>query len=623
MKKFTRNTFMGILFLMTTLVAFSQDKTQILLNDKNNTKTEYQCHKLSSKSLIFAEDFSGEEGLPVGWTIVGSGQNAWNIAASNSAGGIIPEVALTGYPSFTGNSKLVTPKISTSTYDKVILQFNHFLHNTGGVYSISVETTTNGVTWNEVWSANLTGSVNPETVFIPINNVDVGSDNFQVAFTFNGNSSQLISWNIDNIMINEDFINDAEATNIFVPTIAGDNFNIAPMGVVTNKGSEAASFDAIVEILDEASDVIYTKTITITNLPSFESKFLNFPSWNSTVGNYTVNLTTNLLDDENPDNNSVSSYMEILGDVIFKKPLYQEFTSSTCGPCGFQNPALDAVIAANPITHSLIKYQVNFPDGGDPYSIPECGLRASYYGIDNAPKLFINSTLKPVGFMSQTIYNSFLGLPAEMSIDISTAIIDPSNMIVTIEANINVIENFAAGLKAHIAIVEKTTHNNTSSNGETEFNNVLMKMLPNADGTTLEALSIGIPVSITQSYNMSTTHMEEFADLAVIVFVQDDSNKDILQSEMIDITVPTKNEANMLVENTVKIFPNPASGNINITSDLEIEQLIIFNLMGQIVYESTFYVNSMNVDISSLESGLYLFKIINAEGSIVKQIIVK
>lgn len=622
MKNCTLNIFMALLLVVPLSSAFSQEKTPKIIHDNLSSANDNKSRGYGDRSLIFSEDFSGEVGLPVGWSIVGSGQNAWTIASSSSAGGAAPEMVLSSSPSFTGNSKLVTPKIITSTHDVLILQFNHFVHNYGSGYTVLVETTSDGVNWHEVWSVNITATINPETVFILINNEDVGSDNFQIAFTFNGNSSKIFSWNIDNIKLNENLLHDAEATNVFVPSLAGNNDNISPIGIVTNKGLENISFDAVVEIIDNESAVVYTSTMTVANLPSFESKVLTFPAWNSSVGNYTVNLTTILAGDENSENDLISASMEIQENVLFKKPLYEEFTSSTCGPCGLQNPVLDAVLAANPTTHSLVKYQVGFPSAGDPFYTSECGVRSDYYNNEAAPKVYINSIPKTVGFISQTIYDSFIGLPAKMDIDIVTASID-QDLNVNIEVNINVIDNFAAGLKAHIVIVEKTTTGNVATNGETEFNNVMMKMLPNANGTTLGALSIGNAVSLTESYNMNLTFMEELTDLAVIVFVQDNNDKNVLQSEMMDISISTEIENKFNSRNTVNLFPNPANGIISLDSDLEIEQIIIFNLMGKIVYELARPANTINIDISNLESGVYLFKVISSEGSIVKQIIVQ
>ena len=266
--------------------------------------------------------------------------------------------------------------------------------------------------------------------------------------------------------------------------------------------------------------------------------------------------------------------------------------------------------------------QVNWPGVGDPYYTPECSVRTNYYGNSQAPKLYINSNSQWVAGMTQAVYDSYIGLPTTMAIDIVTAYIDPDGNV-TIDANINVTENLAAGLKLHIAVVEKTTHGNVATNGETEFNNVMLKMLPNASGTTLEALTIGNTVAITESYNMSQTFMEEPADLAVIVFVQDDSNKNILQSEMMDISILTGIENPALPASAILIFPNPASNHINIHSESAIQHLFVFNQMGQTVFETQADALRLNVDISNLERGIYLFKVITEKGSSVRKVLVE
>ncbi|HZK07252.1 MAG TPA: T9SS type A sorting domain-containing protein [Bacteroidales bacterium] len=620
MKISTINTLIAILFLMSSFVAFSQSKKQAPPSETISNENPKQAS--DSRSLIFSEDFSTGTFPPSGWSTVGVGQQNWAAGASNLAGGVAPEAVFTGLPGFTGNSKLVTPIIATTPDEMVILQFNHFAHDYGSGYTLLVETTGDGTNWNEVWSVDVDGSISPETVFVAIENDDLGSYSFQIAFTFSGNSSKIFSWHLDNIMLNENLAYDAEATNILVPSLAGYTDKIAPLAVLTNMGSETISFDATVEILDATSTVVYTETMTVADLPSFERKVLTFPRWTAIVGTYTVNLTTSLAGDENPDNDLATSTMEILENVIFKQPLYEEFTSSTCAPCAMQNPALDAVLAANPITHSLIKYQVNWPGVGDPYYTPECSVRTNYYGNSQAPKLYINSNSQWVAGMTQAVYDSYIGLPTTMAIDIVTAYIDPDGNV-TIDANINVTENLAAGLKLHIAVVEKTTHGNVATNGETEFNNVMLKMLPNASGTTLEALTIGNTVAITESYNMSQTFMEEPADLAVIVFVQDDSNKNILQSEMMDISILTGIENPALPASAILIFPNPASNHINIHSESAIQHLFVFNQMGQTVFETQADALRLNVDISNLERGIYLFKVITEKGSSVRKVLVE
>ena len=46
--------------------------------------------------------------------------------------------------------------------------------------------------------------------------------------------------------------------------------------------------------------------------------------------------------------------------------LFEEFTQASCGPCASQNPAFNALLAANSAKAISIKYQTSWP-GVDPH----------------------------------------------------------------------------------------------------------------------------------------------------------------------------------------------------------------------------------------------------------------
>lgn len=220
------------------------------------------------------------------------------------------------------------------------------------------------------------------------------------------------------------------------------------------------------------------------------------------------------------------------------KPLFELFTSSTCGPCAGANPIFDAVIEQNIGSHSVIKYQLNYPGAGDPYYNADVGKRITFYStITGVPALIPNGNNgNPTSpyVMSQDFYNLFQGLPTDMQIVVTEAEIDNNN-IVSIGLSINVAEAYDAGLKLCIAINEKTTFGNVGSNGETEFHHVMMKMLPDGNGTTLPALNPGTPYTLSQTYDMDLTFMEDANDLEVVVFVQHNTQKTIIQSETVNL----------------------------------------------------------------------------------------
>ena len=214
------------------------------------------------------------------------------------------------------------------------------------------------------------------------------------------------------------------------------------------------------------------------------------------------------------------------------KPLLEQFTSSTCAPCYEVNKILDPFLESNKQTHSLIKYQVNWPLAGDPYYIEQTNVRIDYYDVLGAPTLYLNGDIQ--SSLTDAIYEASLLGMTFMEIDITNAEIDEDNMV-NVSVNFNALADYPAGLKAHIAIVEKRTFNNVMGNMETEFAHVLMHMLPGPDGTSLPEMTNGQTETITATYDMNNTFMEEANDLSVVVFVQDDSDKSIIQSENADI----------------------------------------------------------------------------------------
>jgi hypothetical protein len=98
---------------------------------------------------------------------------------------------------------------------------------------------------------------------------------------------------------------------------------------------------------------------------------------------------------------------------------------------------------------------------------------------------------------------------------------------VYIDCNILPYANYN-GLTVQIAVLERKTTQNVATNGETEFHNVMMKMVPDATGS-LVSLTANQPFNLKYTVDMTGTNVEEMSDLVVAIFVQA-SNKEILNS---------------------------------------------------------------------------------------------
>lgn len=231
------------------------------------------------------------------------------------------------------------------------------------------------------------------------------------------------------------------------------------------------------------------------------------------------------------------SNQPILKAQVSKKPLLELFTSSTCPPCAYANPIIDKLLEENGGKYSLIKYQMDWPGEGDMYYTAQGGVRKSYYSVSGVPDLYGNGTqIDPASSMDQQKLDALLAETTNLEIDVTASINEDKT--VSIEAVLNPLDNYEAGLVAHIVVIEKVTTQNVGSNGELDFKNVMMTILPDAAGTTLEALTTAESVTLSKTIDMTTTHMEQANDLMVVVFVQNNTNKDVIQSEMVTVTHP-------------------------------------------------------------------------------------
>ncbi|MEA2095085.1 MAG: T9SS type A sorting domain-containing protein [Candidatus Cloacimonadota bacterium] len=154
---------------------------------------------LNAGGTLIMEDFS--TWLPAGWTTTStSGQINWAQGAGNEAGGVAPEAQFSWSPSTVATQRLISPVLDTSGATDLALEFKHCVNDWNGDYSLYVQTTSDGTTWNEVISipsVATPGTTVIETVSTP----DVGSATFQIAWVYDGDSYNINYWYVDDVML--------------------------------------------------------------------------------------------------------------------------------------------------------------------------------------------------------------------------------------------------------------------------------------------------------------------------------------------------------------------------------------------------------------------------------------
>lgn len=581
----------------------------------------------SAKSQnLLTENFSSNSVPASGWSV--QGPNQWALYQTNDAGSQIPEMYFIGWNALTDSTKMISPSINTAGLLGVIVEWKHkILKSSNTTATVKLQTTSDGINWHTVWSFSGSGFIGPETKSIAITNSDIGSANFKIAFVVGGTTTpagSFNSWRIDDIKV--DVLNqDASPTINQMGAIIPNQSEIFPRAILKNWGGSQITFDAKYEILDQNNSVVYSSTKSVNNLSGLQTSYVTFDSWLATVGNYSGRVISLYDVDLNHSNDTLEMNFQVSNDYVWKLPLFEVFSSSFCGPCAAVNTNLNALLAQNENKYSAIKYQQNFPPPGDPYFQAAANDRRNYYDIGGIPAIDTNGALVggSVAF-SQFDFNQMELESTQLKINDLQAIYNEDS-IVQINGSLLPIINYSAGLKLHAVVVEKVTHNNTGNNTETEFHNVMMAMIPGSSGSVLGALTQNSSSNFSKSINMNTTFVEEMDDLAVVVFVQDDNSKEIIQSKMIDVVFQSNASINKLTNEKIKIdfYPNPADDklNLNLSHSLTNVEINIIDASGKIVKSYNMNGSFKTMEISDLESGIYQLKISNSQFTQIKKFI--
>ncbi len=423
---------------------------------------------------------------------------------------------------------------------------------------------------------------------------------------------------IDEIVVDQIPANDALMSALNVNSIIPSGVT-AIAGTIKNNGLTTINTIDIKWQVD--SGTIYTQSLSGLNLAGGQTyDFTHNDQWNATPGNYSLKAWVSNINggsvDADATNDLITKSISVASGSTTRVPLYEKFSSATCGPCAsFNGNYFNPFLSNHPNDFSLISYQVNWPGTGDPYYTAETGTRVSYYGVTGAPTLYVDSK-DGTNFNSTALESDLtnaLTKPAYFSINATKSLVGND---MTVE--VNTMPYLTGNFKVYVAVVEKLTTGNVASNGETEFHNVFMKMMPDASGT-----SVNFTHDVLNTTNLQTTltglFIEDMADLEVIVFVQDPVTKAIMQSKIATEALSTNSIAN---SSKFKMYPNPSNGIVKINTESPVD-VVVMDITGKTVYTMNQVTNDTPMNLSSLQKGIYMAKIISEGSEETQKIILK
>lgn len=426
-------------------------------------------------------------------------------------------------------------------------------------------------------------------------------------------------------------------------------------GVIRNLGVATITSLDLNYTINSGSLVTTSLTgISIAPLASYSFSH-NIPWVSSSPGTYIANCyasNPNGNADQNTANDAFSKTLNILLSIEQRIPLFEIFTSSTCPPCQPGNVNFHNIIdPIPPLQHVYIKYQQDFPGTGDPYTTVETLDKRYDYGINSIPRMENDGGWDGnANSFTLQLYNDARAIPAQYMINGEYT---EDTVARTYSAKIRYSPLFnASNTVLYTGILENTTSLNIKTNGETEFYQVLKKLLPDENGIILNNITPGSwdSVSISYTFNgsyrlptngqaaniidLATEHtVEEFGDLMMVAWAQAPGTG--VPRQVFQAANLTKLSSTGVFEmsksiNAIDIYPNPATDKIKIdvalteTEDLKI---ILIDMHGKSVEvrEITGAAGVAQTEFSTrgLDAGVYHVAVTDSKkNSFVKRIVV-
>lgn len=378
-----------------------------------------------------------------------------------------------------------------------------------------------------------------------------------------------------------------------------------------------------------------TETISSISVAYYGSRNHTFstPYTTTGAGMHTVKFwLTEINGGSNKSIDTISYNFYVASQSVTRRPVIEHFTNTSCGPCAAQNPAFKVLMNQFPNQLSSIKYHPDFPGPNDPFYLfnkTENLARLDYYHINGVPTAVADGGVYkelPMDYNTAVI-NNILARKSFMDIGIVAQNVTDRDIDITVEVK-PYINSGSENVVLHVVVVEDiTTATPPGSNGEKDFPQVMRKMLPNQNGTTITGFTDG--TTITKTFTYTADPSIDISKTHVVVFVQHVESQYVFQSEQVSVDLlNTVKESNV---NEFTLYPNPAKDFTNLSFDLKNNsdvEIAISTIDGKIISTQNFGklnagMQNIQLNTANLSTGIYFISIKNEFGISTSKLIVE
>lgn len=541
---------------------------------------------MAGQDILFTEDFDYTPGpLPSSWVIEADQPPGWSINESQISGGVAPELYLT-YGFQVGLSRLISPVIDIDGYEELKVSYKQYLINYGGDWGevIGMDVTFDGgTTWQALWEQPLWLLNIPQDTFTYYVSAAAGATEMQLAFRYDGNNNAINGWAIDDIVVEEAIETDltvSEITGSTTPNAGEETF----FSVEITNGGKTTQNTYDIKLMDEEDNEL--ASVPGTPITFAEKVTFDIP-WtpaSGDVGEGVVYALVEVADDEDPSNDqSKNLLLNIqpqgtetvgIGNTADPYPLthyipYNFFALNNLAQTLYL--AEDIGVADDPITG--IQYIAQFDEDVEDIPIQIYMAETSLDNLEDGWADPASFTLVYDGLMDfqKGLHAHYIHLDEEFEYNGGNLVIysnksQPESMLVW-------------------STFMSTYHESPIYSRNLE-----------GDGSPYDALDppAGFPVW----YTPNITLFFASGQMSVI-----DHNSHLAN---------------------IKLYPNPADELLNIATDKDVNILDvkITNVMGQVVHQNTVEQNQAEINVSHLRTGWYLVMINTTQGLVSKKLII-
>jgi len=246
-------------------------------------------------------------------------------------------------------------------------------------------------------------------------------------------------------------------------------------------------------------------------------------------------------------------------------------------------------------------------------------VRFDWFEVVGYPTVWFDGVTAIVG-TGQPMFPVFLPLyeeridyPSNFNIEMEISNVEG------IDYNVNTTIELLEGINTeNLALFVVLTESDLESPGVENQNFVARNIYPDGMG-----LAVDFSTQAIQTFNTIITLEDEyvFENCEVVVFIQNMDTKEIYQGTskmMTEIVGMSKVKTTEL-----EVYPNPASNRLTIKYCSSIEQLQIYNQVGQLVKHTKSDSNILNLNMSEFGPGIYFIKVFSSNQVITRKLVIE